>query len=566
MTGRRKPIPWLPGALAAPAAVLLATALLATAVPALGQERLEERIGSAEAPIYEDNLDSAKSRAVRGAQQNAISQLLARLLAPEWRTLFRAELQRSILAHSERYIGSYRIQRLQASLDRTRYFATVYAQVNRNRLVADLRRLALPVKGDPARKVLVFYPAADRVLSATALRQEVLRALRERMALLNFTVRGIQPLRGPGAELLANPYAEEAARGKWLRKRKIAAGLFVSFKLKADSTDAEQSGGAASAAAHLYQAGNGMELGTFSVKAKRAIENFNPAREKSRKAVLTSLVMPLVAQLQPGGIKAFGTAAGKALPLRLRVLGLTSVEDEESFARAFFRPETQFGSFFLSRLDRKTVTYRGRFTGDRRSLELELPGRTYGEFRIRHVFWFDDVLEIDVERDARPAFSEIKVFPRRSWPAPVARIIDSFLEGNPELKLEDPAYTEREDNGWLARANPLAFNATVYGFIDSRGDADFYVGEELKENEVLKIAWYRMGRTKLNPAIRMYDGRGRPIRFYHPKFWIRTRYKVPKGQHRIFIEVSDRFGEIKWDSGGYLNYHYLLQVERSGTD
>jgi hypothetical protein len=47
---------------------------------------------------------------------------------------------------------------------------------------------------------------------------------------------------------------------------------------------------------------------------------------------------------------------------------------------------------------------------------------------------------------------------------------------------------------------------------------------------------------------------------------VRTKYRVPKGQHKVFIEVSDRFSGIRWDSGGYLNYHYLILVERAGSD
>jgi hypothetical protein len=39
---------------------------------------------------------------------------------------------------------------------------------------------------------------------------------------------------------------------------------------------------------------------------------------------------------------------------------------------------------------------------------------------------------------------------------------------------------------------------------------------------------------------------------------------VPKGQHRFYIEVGDRFGHLKVDTGGYLNFHYLFKVQRVG--
>ena len=118
----------------------------------------------------------------------------------------------------------------------------------------------------------------------------------------------------------------------------------------------------------------------------------------------------------------------------------------------------------------------------------------------------------------------------------------------------------------MIRAKVRSFNTPIYGFIDSRRDSDFYVVEELKEGEIINISWYRVGRTSLNPAVRIYNGEGRPIRFYYPRNWVRSRYKVPKGLHRVFIEVGDRFSGIRWDSGGYLNYHYLIVVEREESD
>ena len=556
-------------AMARPARAMLVLGCLAALLhgqPPLGaQEPLEERTGTAEAPIYEDNVDAARGRAVRGAQRNAVFQVVREILAPEWVSLFQTELKNSILAHPEQYITSYRVERLETSADRTRYVASLAAQVNRARIVRDIRALSLPVKTDPLRRMIVYYRSGDPVLGRAAFRQEALAAIGERMKLLNFQVKGIRGLAEQEAQMLAGASGDAAARGAWLSAQNIAAGLFVAFARKPASENGQESETQSEVTAQLYQAGNGLSLGSFTAKTSEPLGRAGGSAQ-SRRALMNRLVAPLVAQLQPGGIRAFGPEVGGAAPLEVRLLGLSTVEDEEAFVRGFFRAGSPFARFFVYRLDRGSVSYRGTFGGDRRSLELDLPGKTYGDFRISNVFWFNDVLEIEVARDSRPSYGEARLFPPSERPAGVAELLSTFLSENPELLLTDPEFTEAEDNSWLKRSNRTPFNTTIYGFIDSRSDSDFYVADELKENEVLAISWYRVGRTNLNPAVRIYDGEGRPIRFYHPKNWIRTKYRVPKGQHKVFIEVSDRFAGIKWDSGGYLAYHYLILVERPGKD
>ena len=80
---------------------------------------------------------------------------------------------------------------------------------------------------------------------------------------------------------------------------------------------------------------------------------------------------------------------------------LFRVIDEEAFARAFFRQDSPFANFNVSRLDSRTVSYRGNFRGDRKALETDLPGKTYGDFRISNVFWFNELLEIQARGTVR---------------------------------------------------------------------------------------------------------------------------------------------------------------------
>ena len=526
--------------------------------PLRAQGRLVERIARAEAPIYEDNLDAAKSRAIARAQRAALQGLVRELIAEEWMTLFSSEVSKTVLARPERYIGSFRVENLQTSLDRTQYFATVAVLVDTSRLIRDLRDLSLPVRGDPERPIILFYASDDPVLRVPAFREAVLEAVKDRLKLLNLAVKGAVALGPEELPLLTNPFGDPLARGEFLSGHKIDGGWFLAFQLEPPA------GGKTGAVfrATLYQAGTGAQLGSFALESQLPVPGgvLRPSRDSE--AVLGRLVRPLLSQIQPRGIKPFGPAAGHPVQLKLRVLGLTSVEEEEEFERAFFHRDSAFSGFVLAELEREAVTYEGEYGGERKKLETELPGQEFGDFRVVRVFWFASVLELEVERTTQPHFPEMRLFGPEFRQTHIAEIIETFLFENPELLELEPYFTEVEPNGWFTRANAVPLGVTFHGFLDSRGDSDFFVAEELKPGEVIRLFWQRLGRTNLNPALRLYGERGQLVKTFFSRIRLRTTYTVPKGEHRFFIEVADRFGSLSGDTGGYLNFHYLLLAAR----
>ena len=541
-----------------PISVFLVALAMGGQGPLRAQGSLVERIGRAEAPIYEDNLDAAKGRAILRAQREALQGVVRELIAEEWMTLFSSEVSRKVLARPERYIGSFRVENLQTSPDRTRYFATVAVRVDNNRLIRDLRDLSLPVRGDPERPILLFYAPDDPVLRVPAFREAVLEAVKGRMRLLNLAVKGAVALEPEELPLLANAFGDPLARGEFLSKHRIDGGWYLAFQLEPSA------GGKAEAEfrAVLYQAGTGAQLGSFALESQLSVPGgvLQPSRDSG--ALLGRLVRPLLSQIQPRGIKPFGPAAGRPVQLKLRVLGLTSVEEEEEFERAFFHRDSAFRGFVLAGLEREAVTYEGEFGGVRKNLETDLPGQEFGDFRVARVFWFDSVLEIEVERATQPHFPEMRLFGPEVRQTHIAEIIETFLFENPELLELEPYFTEVEANGWLTRANAVPLGVTFHGFLDSRGDSDFFVAEELTHGQVIRLFWQRLGRTNLNPALRLYGERGQLVKTFFPRFRLRTTYTVPKGEHRFFIEVADRFGSLSGDTGGYLNFHYLLLAAR----
>ncbi len=538
--------------------LILAALGLSLAVPLAARAQAVEKLGQAEVPILEDNLDSAKTRAIREAQAQAVGRMVAELVAPEWVQLYDKELRRGIFTRVDRYISAFRTQRLEASPDRTRYVAVVAAQVSRAPLVEDLRELGLPILTDPRKGLRILFPANDPVLVQVPLRTAVLGALQPRLELLNFRVSGAAMVDSNSAEWLRDAATDNPRRTDFLAKQRQDAVLFLDFHLAGP--------GAAQAVSRvnavLYQGAGGFVLADFDRQSAAAGLKLGDAR--LRDFLLAELVNPLVLQVQPGAIRTF-RPSGSGTRLALRVMGFDSVAEEEAFESAFFRRNSPFANFAIHRIEPDAIVYEGTFAGNREALDRELPGRQVGEFAIQHVTWMDSVLELDLQRTVFPLHQELDLFPVEKRPPQVNEVLQNFFGHATALEVQDPLYAEKEDNGWLERANQLAFNTTIYGQVDSRGDADFYIGEALAEGESLDVIWYRPDRTNLSPVLRVHDGNGHPVRSYFPRAYTRFTYKVPPGQHSFYLEVADRFGFLKSDGSGYQKFHYLLLVKRQSN-
>jgi hypothetical protein len=554
---------------------LLAGAILLLGVPGLtgtpgagfvhAQVQHVEKEARVEVSVFEDNLDDAKSRAIAQGQAAALRSLIEDLVAPEWVTLFDKELRRRVLNRVDRYVASYRVQKLETSPDRTRYLAVLSAQISRAQLTQDLHELSLPVRGDPPTTVTLLYDPADPVLGQPAQRAQVEARLRARLSLLNFRVGALAALEPPVATALANPSNAASERVRMLARAPTSTALLLAFEpAPAPGADQVPDVGA-KASAWLYQKSNGALLATFEQQERSEPLRLPTRTPREQEQLLARLVEPLVIQMQPAAIASLRTAGDGDAELRLRVLGFRSVEEQTLFEREFFQRNTPFERFSLHALAPDAVTYRGPFGGDRASLEADLRGERIGDFRVRQVYWFNDVLELDVERQATPPPQELRMFPREVRSPDVAALLDDYLARFSSAEVEDPLYIEVEDNGWLNRADRLPFNATVYGFLDSRSDSDVFVGEALSPGETVTLIWHRVGRTNLTPALRLYDESGTLVHTFTPRSWLRFEYTVPKGQHRFYLEVGDRFGHLKVDTGGYLHAHYLFKVRRSGS-
>ena len=553
-------------------ALLLAALVLLSGLPGRlsgagvgwAQTQLVEKVARAEVPVYEDNLDDAKSRGIAQGKRRALGSLIRDLVAEEWVTLFDKELRRRILNRLNRYISSFRVQRLEPSVDRTRFLVILSVRINRSLLAQDLRELALPLRSDPPTVVSLLYFADDPILNDTRLRTAIQERLAARLALLNYNVTRTAAVDGRTAAVLADPRGSVKGRNRLLRRFGGTSILYVSFERgQVGGPQGERAPGTR-VRALLYQRSSGMLLASFEHQAVGKAVRLPPRSVKARELLLARLVEPLILQIQPGAIKSVRAAADGSARLKLRVIGFASIEGQETFEQIFFKQNSPFERFSLYAVAPETVMYEGPYAGNRATLEEELHGKVFGEFTVRRVFWYNDVLELDVVRAVTPAHAEMRLFPPEVRPPDVLETLQRYFDRYSQLEVEDPLYAEVEDNGWLNRANPIPFNATVYAFLDARSDRDLFVGEALDSREKVAIIWHRVGRTHLSPAIRLYDENGVLVNTFYPRSWLKYEYRVPVEQHRFYLEVGDRFGFLNVDTGGYLNFHYLFKVQRAG--
>jgi hypothetical protein len=542
----------------AAAAVRVLAALLALGIwastPSLASAQTLEVSAQADVPVLGDNLDQAKTRALREAQVQVLQNGLEALVAPEWRAAYDRDLRRRIYPRLDRYLTSFRTTRSEPSADRTHYIAAITAQLARAPLAEDLRDMQLPVIGDPKRTVRVLYAADDPVLANPQARQDALALLQPRLDLLNFAVIGASAVSPDEAALLREP-GETPRRAALLKRQRAEADLYLQFRTGAAPSATTPSARESVATATLFHGELGGVMGTFDARA--VLGTTGKARDP-----IAALIPPLAGQMQPAALQPLSAFAAAAAQLDLRIRGLRSIEDEEAFGAAFFRRSSPFGAFILSRVESDAIVYRGSYAANRQSAERELLGHTFGPFTVRQVNWIDSALELEVRGEPPVTHRELDGFPTDARPQLVQDTLTAFLSKGNTPDLGDPVYAEHEDNGWLDRANALAFNAPIYGLVDARADSDFYVAEALAEGEVIEIVWARLDRTNLVPVLRLYDEKGLPVRTVVPRLYSRISYKVPEGQHGFYVEVADRFGFIQGESGGYLKFPYLLTVRR----
>ena len=529
------------------------------------QNQFVEKSARVGVPIFEDNLDDAKSRAVRNGKTQVIRLLVKDMVAENWVLLFDRELNKRIFRRVDRFISNYQVQGVQTSIDRTQYNLIVVARVDRALLADELRALNLPLLSEKHQPLLMYYRADDPVMSVAVLRNGLVKEMTERLEMLNFTLQPARIIRPEDFEALQNPLLQEAENTRLIERLFPGRGVVLSFTSTHDPVNQPNQTPSIRAVARFYQKQAPNLIG--QIEKLEVNRDFALPLKSSgaRSLAKRKLIDPLINGMIPGAIRLAEADNDSSRELSLRVMGLTSVEEEEVFEREFFKRNSPFSRLTLSQMDGHTVTYRGSFSGNSSNLEESLRGSRVGPFHIRQVFWYNKILELEVERLNPFSGEEMEFFPVEKRSLDVGNTITSFFERYPQLEVEDPVYRENEDNGWLTRANKLPFGVSLYGFLDSRGDSDFYVAEALNPNEEMELVWYRISRTQLSPVLRIYNENGLPVREVQPTTWARVKYKLPKGQHRFYVEVADRFGYIKADTGGYRTFSYLFKVERNGA-
>ncbi|MDH4247544.1 MAG: hypothetical protein OEW39_06985, partial [Deltaproteobacteria bacterium] len=451
------------------------------------------------------------------------------------------------------------------SPDRTKYSAQFTTKLNRSELAEDLHQLSLPLLSDPLQEGTLVYSSADEILQNAEMRALVQSALSNRLNMLRFSAKDWLGLSPQDAGVLANPQGESVPRERVLSRQKAQIAIYIRFETLPPGEEKAEKLPGLRAVLVFYHRSSGAFLGQVEFKARHDRFSLPLDLRTVRRSLGGEVLEPLTKRLLPGVVSSPSSLAGSAPELQLRVLGLQSVEEEESFEQAFFRRGSQFERFSLQRIGSSDLVYAGPYSGNRLALESEWRGKTVGAFIVRDVYWQKDLLEFELERKDPPPARELILFPKAKRTPDANNAIESFFGRFAQLEVEDPLYAETEDNSWVSRANTLIFNATVYGFLDARSDSDFYVGEAMNPGEEVTLVWYRIGRSNLTPIVRIYNEQGTPVQSFYPRSWLSAKVKLPKGEHRFYMEIADRYGHLRMDTGGYLNLGYLFKIVQSGS-
>ncbi|MEE8435125.1 MAG: hypothetical protein V3S64_10100 [bacterium] len=516
----------------------------------------------AEAPILEDNFSEARSKAVTLGQHYLLLAMMKKMVGKRWIDFYKKEILKRILKRKNRYIQSLVVDKENSSPDRTKYQVVLSVRINRGQLTKDLRRFPLPLKKDKLVSITVFYPRSDPVLSSYQIRSEMLKNLRFQLYHLRYKLKKSVALDPEAAATLTDTGSLTQDIKSQLAGHQTDAALVLFFETlpPPETEDPDAPGGKGRGI--LYRMRDGVLLGQMEFDTPRL--RFKPPGRNSRqrRSVLYAWGIPFIKMMEPLNIRPMGPDLVEKTPLKMKVAGLLSVEEQDAFERAFFQPESAFARMRLVGMSFRSVSYAGPFGENRAKLRRRLRGKRVGDFVVRSVNWDEDVLEIEVIRRRKPRPLKMRYFPARRRSSDVQAVIEKYIKKTPKPDLEDPKFAEREDNAWQTRANIIPLNATFYGFLDSRSDRDMFVANGLNPGEVVTLFWERISRTLLTPTIRLYDGDGELVKTYYPRIAFRQTYQLPPGQRRFFVEISDRFGPIPVDTGGYLKFHYLFKAER----
>ena len=515
-----------------------------------------------EVPVAAGNLDEAQRRAKRTAMEEALNKAVLQLVLPEWEELFHEKIKTVIYANPQNYISTYRVSEQHLSTNEKNLSLTLEVSFNQTRLAEDLRALALPLRGDPARPVLVFYAAEDALMRQAAFAQPLLAMAKERLALLNREIKAITPLDAAAAALLANPYQSQTERHAWLVQKKFASDelLFLAY------VPAAPAGAPERLEAVVYHTATGDALAVIEQKPSMPLALPAPgqaANATTMAALANELGTPLLAQFQPGRIQEAEMVAGSENLLAVEVRGLSSIRDQDSFEREFLGKMLPFRKFGLYRMGRQSVVYTGNLSGNREAVVASLQNRKLGEFQILTAALKEETLTLDLRRSSTSEHAALAPYNPQALSRATSELVERYVTETPDRASLRPALAEVEDNGLFDRANRLVFNTVIYGYLDSRSDADFYMAEGLKGGEQINVTWVRISPTNMNATLRVYDQNQNLLHTaYATRAALTFSFQVPAGEKVVYLELGDRYGYLKWDSGGYLNFHYLLTVQK----
>ena len=257
--------------------------------------------------------------------------------------------------------------------------------------------------------------------------------------------------------------------------------------------------------------------------------------------------VPIHGQGNPLRASLTATNQQKGALVQVKLLGLEMPEHEGVVVREIFGNPALWHQFELYALAKDYVIYQGSYSGSLKALASQVKAVQSPFFRIRSVGWKDNMLELKVQWQ-NPLTPLLKY-------QPIA-LVQQWVR---RKKLLVPR--RRVPPNHVNKIFELPRSIAVYDYLRSRGDSTFFQVDWAKPAQTVQGIWSEIARTNLSPMLSIYDAQRNLVARHNPKKGlIRFKYRLPQGQSRFYIRISDRIGHIAGEAGSFLSVHYALQV------
>ena len=490
--------------------------------------------GEFTAPIVDSDLVRARKDAIREGKKKLLLSALKELIEEELFLEISGILEKKILHQSDKYLQQIKV--LKESYDKNSFYILLQGSFHLRLLSEQLKANNIPLISAPWHQVTLLLPES---LS------ELEEKFKNRLQLFH-----IKPD--------IKTYPSSLTLSKTLEKESIQL-LFSQFPkhnilllYQIFSAETEEGGSNRGVKLSILRKIDNLELNELHILAEASsiLDNW---QDNSHQKILT-LFSPLSLRMEEYDL-------GEVETVRLEIVGLGSAREREIFEDLVLKRYRQIKKYHLSEISPEKVIYHLETSESREKISNKLQ-KSPDIFTVLFIENDGQKLKVGIKIDSREKSLQLKPWSENN--KAVEEILSAYgaVELTPEVT---PLYEEVEPNNNTSSVNVLPLSSLTAGRISGRVDEDLYSVEIPVGSDQVHIEWAKLGKSSFSPYLRLYDGNFKFLSAYRlmgTQTVIKYKYRLPDINTRvIYIRLSDFYGYIPGETGGYKYFNYLLRVE-----